>query len=96
MTDRKKPGVAFWASVVLSLALLYPISLGPACWLTSHVNTGASALSIVYRPMVWAMLNSETLDQAIEWYSELVAADGWAWAGTDETWRWRKIPPGGM
>ena len=33
MTDRKKPGLAFWATVVVVLALVvYPLSFGPACW----------------------------------------------------------------
>ncbi len=28
-SDRNKPGVAFWATVV---GLAYPLSFGPACW----------------------------------------------------------------
>src|SRR5262249_20222835 len=37
MADRKKPGVAFWATVVVVVALLgYPLSFGPACWLTAQ------------------------------------------------------------
>lgn len=32
MTDRKKPGVAFWATVGLVVMLVgYPLSFGPAC-----------------------------------------------------------------
>jgi hypothetical protein len=31
--DRKKPGVAFWATVVAVVVLIgYPLSIGPACW----------------------------------------------------------------
>jgi hypothetical protein len=34
MTDRKKPGVAFWATVALVVVLVaYPLSFGPACWI---------------------------------------------------------------
>jgi hypothetical protein len=33
MTDRKKPGVAFWSTVVVVVVLVaYPLSFGPACW----------------------------------------------------------------
>jgi len=33
MTSRKKPGVAFWATVVVVVVLVaYPLSFGPACW----------------------------------------------------------------
>jgi hypothetical protein len=32
-SDRKKAGVAFWATVVVVVALVaYPLSFGPACW----------------------------------------------------------------
>ena len=37
MTDHKKPGVAFWATVVLVVALVgYPLSLLPIAWLDSR------------------------------------------------------------
>ncbi len=36
MTSRKKPGMAFWATVVVAVALLYVLSFGPACWLTAQ------------------------------------------------------------
>ena len=39
--SRKRPGVAFWEIVVAVVALLYPISLGPACWASSHLEIGA-------------------------------------------------------
>jgi hypothetical protein len=37
-SDRKKPGVAFWASVVLVVGLLvYPLSYGPAWWIVPRL-----------------------------------------------------------
>ncbi len=34
MTSRKKPGVAFWATMVVVAGLVaYPLSFGPACWM---------------------------------------------------------------
>jgi hypothetical protein len=31
--DRKKPGVAFWATAVVVVVLVaHPLSFGPACW----------------------------------------------------------------
>ena len=38
----KKPGVAFWATVVAGAVLVaYPLSFGPACWITSRLDRGA-------------------------------------------------------
>jgi hypothetical protein len=51
MTDHKKPGVAFWASVVVVAVLVgYPLSFGPACWLNFRTGIGNEALTTIYRP----------------------------------------------
>jgi hypothetical protein len=55
-SDRKKPGVAFWASVVVVVVLVYVGSFGPACWIASRTHTDDGAFfSLAYRPMWWAM-----------------------------------------
>src|SRR5258708_2982882 len=40
MTYRKKHGAALWATVGLLQPVLYVLSFGPACWLTSQVDGG--------------------------------------------------------
>jgi hypothetical protein len=54
MTSRKKPGVAFWATVVVVVVLvLYPMSWGPACWYVDR-NAGSTwAILRPYRPLIW-------------------------------------------
>ena len=54
--NRKKPGVAFWATVVVVVALaLYPLSFGPACWVADHYCDSHPALQrtaiSAYRPL---------------------------------------------
>jgi hypothetical protein len=54
--DRKKPDVAFWATVVVVVGLVaYPLSFGPACWITSRLGHGAGILPVIYRPIVRMM-----------------------------------------
>jgi hypothetical protein len=43
MTSHKKPGVAFWATVVVVVVLLYVASFGPACWLNERGFVGMAA-----------------------------------------------------
>jgi hypothetical protein len=58
--SRKKPGVAFWATVVVvSLPLLYVLSFGPVCWWLlepdqelNEWQTSAMAPT-VYEPIGW-------------------------------------------
>jgi hypothetical protein len=103
--DRKKPGVAFWATVVVVVvALLYPISFGPACWISSRLNAGTQAVTVVYRPITWCLSDNYDgpLDNAVRWYAGLGAADAsWGWWGrspceSEEVppWTWEPLSMG--
>src|SRR5947207_2224984 len=48
MTGRKKPGVVFWASVVVTALMLYPLSFGPACWWLSNPPVLAAGQTLDY------------------------------------------------
>ena len=37
MTSRKKPGVAFWATVVVVVIVIYAASVGPVYWIGSRI-----------------------------------------------------------
>src|SRR5262245_38714898 len=53
MTDRKKPGVAFWATVVVVVMLVaYPLSFGPACWVAprTQIDRG-QVFQLLYWPL---------------------------------------------
>jgi hypothetical protein len=81
MIDRKKPGLAFWASAVLVAVLVgYPLSFGPACWVTSWTDCGASAIPIIYKPIVrlfWT--ENRTFKSIVVKYSAFAAAPRWSW-----------------
>jgi len=78
--EREKPGVAFWATVAVSLALLYPISFGPACWLAARPDIPPGVKRGDYgREMIffWPLNRAITREQtsgivaALKWWSEL-------------------------
>ena len=78
MTSRKKPGLAFWATVVAVVALVvaYPLSFGPACWWLkdSELDNGVvvNIAPNVYWPIGWLAENGpESLSDAINWYATL-------------------------
>ncbi len=63
-SSRKKPGVAFRATVVVVVALVaYPLSAGPACklaydgWLPGSAEVAAVCF---YTPLVWLAEHSQT------------------------------------
>jgi len=88
-----------WAkrtAIGLVVVLLYPMSVGPACWVSSRMDAGASGVSVAYRPLTWGMSQGEQIAKAISWYSQLGSAQGWEWiesgvAGT-ATWDWQLRP----
>jgi hypothetical protein len=97
MTDRKKPGVAFWATVAVVLALVaYPLSFGPVCWTASRVTFGATRLPVVYRPMTLAMSSSDAIHDTLQWYAKVGAVSDWRWqsirpVGKAEVWTWTPL-----
>jgi hypothetical protein len=70
MTDGRKPGVAFWATVALVVVLVvYPLSFGPACWINGRTGVGTNAISIVYRPIIWYASNDLRVRRPVQWYA---------------------------
>jgi hypothetical protein len=72
--DRKKPGVAFWATVVVVVGLVgYPLGAGPALWIAHHDIPiwYIDVICFVYAPEVWAEENApEPVVRAIRAYLE--------------------------
>jgi hypothetical protein len=77
MTDRKQPGVAFWATVVVLVALVgYPVSFGPAVWLTARGYFRDSTVQSFYLPILWSAAQAESLESAVTWWGTLGVPDG--------------------
>ena len=77
MSDRKKPGVAFWAAVALVAVLIgYPLSFGPAIWLTGRGFFRESTIESFYWPVLWSTAHAESLENAVDWWGSLWVPDG--------------------
>jgi len=77
MTSGKKPGVAFWATMVVVFGLLaYPLSWGPACWILWRTGTPPWAVQCyqrIYGPLLWIYGQSPSwIQDAIQWYCGLL------------------------
>jgi hypothetical protein len=58
MASPKKPGVAFWTTVMAVVLLAgYPLSLWPALWITSRSDPRYDRILAIYRPIAWAVAN---------------------------------------
>jgi len=101
MTDRKHPSVAFWITVALVAVLVgYPLSFGPACWISSHTNRGMRAINIIYQPLmrVWWRGAAPYQHDLLQRYAHLwtnreklwivwinSARDSYVWQGCDSS-----------
>jgi hypothetical protein len=97
-SDRNKPGVAFWATVVVvALPLIYVLSFGPACWISSHSGIGVYALPKVYRPILEAMSSSRSVADLCNSYAKAGARSGWQWVDASDSaapiWLWSMVSP---
>jgi hypothetical protein len=70
--ERRKAGVAFWATVVVVVAVLYVLSLGPAAWLHSRHDLPVWTLyptRVFYTPIFWICEYAPLpAVDAINWY----------------------------
>ncbi len=69
MTDRKKSGVAFWASVVLVAVMAYPLSFGPVCWAGIRYKWSGRTITAAYQPAIRAWVRAPaTVSRIGTWY----------------------------
>jgi hypothetical protein len=64
--------------------LALPLSVGPACWLSSHFDRGTDAVSGMYQFVIWGRDHSPLsirgrVSGMLNWYSELAASNDWHW-----------------
>jgi hypothetical protein len=63
--DRKKSTAGFRIKgALLAVLAAYPLSFGPACWITSRADRGSGLLPIVYWPILKSMSWQEGHDHA--------------------------------
>jgi hypothetical protein len=85
----KKHSVMFRVIVTLAILLAYPMSFGPACWLSQRTGTGHDYVWIAYRPFWWTMKNgSEPLRESLFQYATSGAEHGKMLAVGDLDYRW--------
>jgi hypothetical protein len=74
MTSRKRPGVAFWATVLLVVVACYVVSSGPAFWIASRIG-GEHAGNVVYAPLRLIYVRSpQPVQNAMDWWLGFGAA----------------------
>ena len=61
---RLNPRVKSWLIRAGVLLLLYPVSFGPACWISSRAQPSGEVVSAVYRPVIraWREASPEVRD----------------------------------
>lgn len=76
--SRKKPGWAFWTTVVLiGVPALYVATFGPACWIEDRTKwPSRQALSKIYAPVLKPLFSKRIprpVTHAAEWYADVGA-----------------------
>jgi hypothetical protein len=75
-SSRKKPGVEFWATVVVVTALVgYPLGFGPAFRLARYIPQTLTTVNVIYRPL-WAIATDD-----LGWPSRILASYFEVWYG---------------
>src|SRR5437773_482439 len=77
MTDRKHSSLALWITVALVAVLVgYPLSFGPAVWLTGRRYFRESTLESFCWPVLWSTAHADSLENAVDCWGSLWVPDG--------------------
>ncbi len=69
MTPHKQPGVAFWATIVVVVGLVYVLSIGPATWLNERRYLSNGTVTTLYAPVfVVYEYGPRPIRRATDWY----------------------------
>jgi hypothetical protein len=83
--------------------VFYPLSLGPACWITSRLQRGEGIVTAAFRPIMWTVSDDSTnsFRRLVFWYSALGSDDPrWGWFRYSDPmspsgktdWQWGQLP----
>ena len=83
MTARKKPGFAFWTTLLTVVGAVYCLSYGPACWainamanrgwLRPHTDWIRQLVFLVFLPIRHLHTRGpRAISHALDWYAHLL------------------------
>ena len=70
---------AKWTAVAMGVVLAYPLSLGPACWISSQTGRGDELVSAAYRPLVHVASHNRNSMRTLLWYARVGSPSHWGW-----------------
>ena len=79
---RKKPAVAFWATMIVVVVLVgYPLSIGPVAWISDHLLPAwmTPPIQAAYEPLFWLSGKNEIIEHALERYAGLFLDEKSSW-----------------
>jgi hypothetical protein len=89
--DRKKPVWPWITALLIGLPVLYLVSFGPACWITSVAGDGRT-IEVLYQPLLlqfgWEGFCPSRWD-FIDRFSRFAATPGWRIGRDAFTNRWK-------
>jgi len=90
IVNRKERWAKRLMAVNIAIPILYVASFGPACWISSRVNRGASFVTAIYGPAVKIIPIPSVIAIFTDQYSRLGASSGWRWTCVigSEDWKW--------
>ena len=69
MNDRKPSVVLSVTMFLAATVLLYPVSFGPAVWLSARGSVDTATLETIYFPIIWAAVHGPaSFQNATEWW----------------------------
>lgn len=91
--ETRRRGWVWIVAAVAIMAIAYPLSFGPACWVSSHTSSDARNarsewVSTIYQPILWLTVHSPSRVQMMIYdYASVGADPGWGLVAEPATCR---------
>ena len=79
MSDKRRKPSWHWIVVLVVVLLAYPLSFGPACWISSRLDFSVPSVTAFYRPLVQLCNRNEVSRDAAQRYATIGSPPLWAW-----------------
>src|SRR5260370_31230981 len=95
MTDRRRPSAALYATIVVAVPMVYPLSFGPVCRLCEDGYVNGRAAWIAYRPILWMAYRAPSpISGVIWWWANLFRVDKRLSPAVPFELEWHALNPG--
>ena len=90
IVNRRERWAKWTLATIIAVPLLYVLSFGPWCWISSRLSGEPRWIPLAYRPVTSIAAKASLTRRTLNWYAQILAPDGWGlvWMPHGDIYDW--------